>query len=42
VKGSGKEIYKILIKAFWVVALFQLVTGDFLQANIVNCFGIEQ
>jgi hypothetical protein len=42
VTGSGREIEKILNQAFCVVALFELIKGDFLQENIVNCFRIEQ
>jgi hypothetical protein len=41
-KGSGSEISKILIQALWVVALFELVKGDFLQEIIISYFGIKQ
>jgi hypothetical protein len=41
VKGSSWEIYKILNQALSVVALFELVKGDFLRKNIIF-FSIEQ
>jgi hypothetical protein len=39
---SERQVLKFLIEAFWDVALFQLVKGDFPQEYIVYNFSIEQ
>jgi hypothetical protein len=36
VKGSGREILKFLIQAFWDVALFQLVKGNIPQKKLLT------